>query len=134
MNYYNPYFYTLPTSVAAPKVGLLGRLFGSSGVTLSGILNGTQRALNFANQAIPLVKQVKPVIGNAKTMFRVMNEFKRAETPSKTINNNVNNNITNNKQSNVVNEELPKKIENNLNSQSNSNDIINSNDGPTFFV
>jgi len=134
MNYYNPYFYTLPTSVAAPKVGLLGRLFGSSGVTLGGILNGTQRALNFANQAIPLVKQVKPVIGNAKTMFRVMNEFKRAETPNKAINNNVNN-ISNNNQSSVVNEELSKEIENDLTSKSNiSNDIISNNEGPTFFV
>ena len=32
---------------------------------------------NVANQAIPLVKQVKPVIGNAKTMFKIMNEFKK---------------------------------------------------------
>ena len=83
MNFYNPYFYQVPTNFVTPRVGLFSRLFGGSGITLSGILNGTQRALNFANQAIPLVKQVKPMIGNAKTMFKVMNEFKKTEKPSK---------------------------------------------------
>lgn len=92
MNYYNPYFYTLPT--VTPKIGLFRRL---TGLNFSSILNGTQRALNFANQAIPLVKEVKPMIGNAKTMFKVMNEFKKSEKPTRTnktnsINNNVNNN------------------------------------------
>ena len=53
MNFYNPYLYSVPTFVNTPRVGLFTRLFGSSGITLSGILNGTQRALNFANQAIP---------------------------------------------------------------------------------
>lgn len=131
MNYYNPYFYTLPTSVAAPKVGLLGRLFGNSGITLGSILNGTQRALNFANQAIPLVKQVKPVIGNAKTMFKVMNEFKRVETP-KVANNN------SNVQSNTVNENTSMNINSNNTIESNTsevnNEIVNANNGPTFFV
>lgn len=125
MNYYNPYFYTLPTSVAAPKVGLLGRIFGNSGVTLSGILNGTQRALNFANQAIPLVKQVKPMIGNAKTMFRVMNEFKRVEVPNK---NTMKSDTNNNTQSNVT---INNEVESN-NIQ--NNQIINHDSGPTFFM
>lgn len=133
MNYYNPYFYTLPTSVAAPKVGLLGRLFGNSGITLGSILNGTQRALNFANQAIPLVKQVKPVIGNAKTMFKVMNEFKRVETP-KVANNNSNNNV----QSNTVNENTSININSNNTVESNTNEVnnetVNTDNGPTFFI
>ena len=81
MNSYNPYFYSMPTAMSTPKVGLFSRLLGGNGITLGGILNGTQRALNFANQAIPLVKQVRPMIGNAKTMFKVMNEFKRVEKP-----------------------------------------------------
>ena len=77
MNYYNPYFYSIPNMAATTsRVGLFSRLFGGNGITLSGILNGTGRVLNFANQAIPLVKQVRPMIGNAKTMFKVMNEFK----------------------------------------------------------
>ena len=57
MNYYNPYFYQIPTATLnfTPKVGLLSRIFGKSGITFSGILNGTQKVLNVANQAIPLV-------------------------------------------------------------------------------
>lgn len=125
MNYYNPYFYTMPTSFATPKVGLFSRLFGNSGITLGGILNGTQKALNFANQAIPLVKQVKPMIGNAKTMFKVMNEFKRVEKP-KSQNNNISNinKATNN---NTSNDGTKIDIAQN-------NETIEYNEGPTFFI
>lgn len=116
MNYYNPYFYTMPNVISTPKVGLFSRIFGGK-ITLSGILNGTQRALNFANQAIPLVKQVRPMIGNAKTMFKVMNEFKKADTPAKKM----------------------QKEENNFNVQEEKeNTILNDNqvtdNGPTFFI
>lgn len=91
MNYYNPYFYAMPASISAPRVGLFSRLFSGRGISFSGILNGTQKALNFANQAIPLVKQVKPIVGNAKTMFKVMNEFKKNEKQTKTYNSKIQN-------------------------------------------
>ena len=123
MNYYNPYFYTIPNNITTPKVGLLTRLFGRSGVTIGNILNGTQRALNFANQAIPLVKQVRPMIGNAKTMFRVMNEFKRTENPKQ--NTVITNNINSNNDSNITKKETDVKDENNY---------IVSDNGPTFFI
>ncbi len=72
MNFYNPYLYSIPASTST---GLLSKLsFGS-------ILNGTTKALNFVNQAIPVVKQVSPIVKNAKTMFRVMNEFKKTDVP-----------------------------------------------------
>lgn len=83
MNFYNPYYYAIPTNFTPSSVGLMSRLFGRTGTTISSIINGTQRVLNIANQAIPLVKQAKPLIGNAKTMFRVMNEFKRVEINNK---------------------------------------------------
>ena len=105
MNYYNPYFYSFPTT-SVPKVGLLSRLFGTN-ITFSGILNGTQRALNFANQAIPLVKEVKPMIGNARTMFKVMNEFKRVEKPVKKNNNVLNSQKENEKKKEITNNEGP---------------------------
>ena len=125
MNYYNPYFYTMPTTLSTPKTGFLSRIFGRSGVTLSGILNGTQRALNFANQAIPFVKQVRPMIGNAKTMFKVMNEFKRAEKPKEIKNvNNMSINTNNNKNINI--------IENN--NEINQNNYTTTENGPTFFM
>ena len=124
MNYYNPYFYSVPSSFAAPKVGLFSRLFGGSGITLSGILNGTQKALNFANQAIPLVKQVRPMRGNAKTMFKVMNEFKKVDTIK---NDEINPDINTDKTSNLINE---KNNDNNIN----NNLSQEYNNGPTFFI
>lgn len=126
MNYYNPYFYSMPTALTTPRTGLISRVFGGNGITLGSILNGTQRALNIANQAIPLVKQVRPMIGNAKTMFRVMNEFKRVEKPMQNtpINNTNNTTINNVNESNIV--------ENNNNIEQNT--ILNNENGPTFFI
>lgn len=81
MNYY-PYFNGIPYMTAAPvaRTGLFGNLF--RGINFSSILSGTQKTLGIVNQAIPLVKQAKPVLNNAKTMFRVMNEFKKVDTPT----------------------------------------------------
>lgn len=126
MNYYNPYFYTMPTSIieSAPKVGLLSRIFGRSGITFSSILNGTQKVLNVANQAIPLVKQARPMVNNAKTMFRIMNEFKRSDTRQKKNNSSHYNQVnTNNTYSNT-----------NTNTNNESNNYQTVSTGPTFFA
>ena len=37
------------------------------------ILDGTQKTLGVINQAIPIVYQVKPIVNNAKTLFKVAN-------------------------------------------------------------
>lgn len=88
MNYYNPYFggisYTPSVgNVAASSTprGFLSSLFG--GGKLTNFINGTQKTLNIINQAIPLVRQVSPVMKNAKTMFKVMNEFKKVDNSNK---------------------------------------------------
>ena len=110
MNFYNPYYYSIPMSITQPKVGLLGRLFGSAGVSIGNFLNGTQKVLNIANQTIPLVKQVRPMIGNAKTVFKVMNEFKKVNIPTSQSNTNVNFEINNAEvieENNVITEEGP---------------------------
>ena len=39
----------------------------------SSILDGTSKTLNVINQAIPVMYQVKPIINNAKTMFKIAN-------------------------------------------------------------
>ena len=81
MNYYNPYFLYPYTSMANPTTnGILGGVLGSRGFSFSTLLNGAQKTLNFVNQAIPVVKQVSPMMRNAKTMFRVMNEFKKVDS------------------------------------------------------
>ena len=77
MNFGNPYYYTFPTTMTPQKIGLFSRLFGNAGTSIGSFIDGTQKVLNIANQTIPLVKQIKPVVGNAKTMFKVLNEFKK---------------------------------------------------------
>jgi hypothetical protein len=93
----------------APKVGLFSKIFGGN-LSFGSILSGTQKTLNIVNQAIPIVKQAGPVINNTKTMFKVMNEFKKVETPKS--------------------EKKVTKIEND---KTNENNIQNEN-SPTFFA
>lgn len=106
MNFGNPYYYAFPTNYVVPKVGLLTRLFGSTGTSIGSFINGTQKVLNIANQTIPLVRQIKPMVGNAKTMFKVMSELKKTDRPTQ------NTNIS--KQETI--------------------DIIENNEGPKFFI
>lgn len=117
MNYY-PYFNNMPYVAVTPtaKTGIFKGLFGN--INLSSIINGTQKTLNIVNQTIPLIKQAGPVINNAKTMFKVMNEFKKVD---------INNNIENNNIEKTIitrDEKINKKINSNNKAQ---------NMGPTFF-
>ena len=137
MNYYNPYFYSMPKTLTSsvPKVGLLTRLFGKSGATFSTILSGTQKVLNIANQAIPLVKQVGPMMNNAKTMFKIMNEFKRSDIKPKTNSfKNQTNLEANNINPEIVNSNNTSKKDNVLNEDINSNSVQDYNNGLTFFI
>ena len=76
MNFYNPYY--IPYNVA--RGGLFSNLF--KGFSFSSLLSGTGKFLNVVNQAIPVFKEIRPMIKNTKTMFRVMNEFKKEDTPN----------------------------------------------------
>ena len=114
MNYYNPYYYMVPTATSGLGRGLFGTTL-RRGINWSSILNGAQRTLGLVNQAIPLVKQAAPMMRNAKTMFKVMNEFKKVDTP---INN------SNNMSDSVIND----------NSIPNESAQFVSNSWPTFFV
>lgn len=55
--------------------GLLGKF------SFSGFLNGASKTLNVVNQAIPIFYQVRPMINNAKTMFRIMGAVKNEDSP-----------------------------------------------------
>lgn len=120
MNYYMPYFNMYPY-MAAPSAtasrGLFSRLLGG-GLNWGSILSTTQKTLNVVNQAIPVIKQVTPVMKNAKTIFKVMNEFKRVDSPS-------DNSINSDSQTSIKSEDI-------------KDDTLNSNlvmDGsPTFFI
>ena len=78
--YNNPYLYQ---NLSNP--GLLSRLFkgagagmgaARSGINWGTLLTNTQKSLGIINQAIPIVYQVKPMITNAKTMFRIADAIK----------------------------------------------------------
>lgn len=101
MNYY-PYFNGFPYSTVTPvaKTSFLKGIFGN--LNFSSIINGTQKTLGIVNQALPLIRQAKPVLNNAKTMFKVMNEFKKTETPIINENVNTDTTISNNNQTTTI--------------------------------
>ena len=61
-------------------------------INWSSLLDGTQKTLGVINQALPLIYQVKPIIDNAKTMFKIADVIKSQDVSN-----------TNVKQNNVVN-------------------------------
>lgn len=62
------------------RPGLFSRGLGlAKGINWSGLLDGTQKTLGVINQAIPIVYQVKPMLSNAKTMFKIADQIR---TPS----------------------------------------------------
>lgn len=115
MNFYNPYYMSLP--IASSRG--ISSLFGRGGLNFGSLLNGAQRTLGLINQAIPLIKQAAPMVRNAKTMFQVMNEFKKVETPNE-----------NESVGNQVNTESSPKVKQDELVQMNS---VNDS-GPTFFI
>ena len=77
MNYNNFVPYYIPQ--ATQRRGL-SSLF-KNGINFSNILTNTNKTLNIINQVIPIIKQATPLVKNTKTMFKVMNEFKKVDTP-----------------------------------------------------
>ncbi len=63
------------------RPSLFGRGIGlAKSINWGGLLDGTQKTLGVINQAIPIVYQVKPIINNAKTMFRIADSIRSADT------------------------------------------------------
>lgn len=117
MNYYN-----YPNIMQYSQPGL----FGSSGlfsslfknkINWSSLLSGTQKTLNVINQVVPIARQLPPIYKNAKTMFKVMNEFVKVDTPTSTTS-----------QSNTS------PTSNNTQTQRQENVNISYDNGPTFFL
>lgn len=50
----------------------------SAGLSFSKIVGGISKTLGIVNQAIPIYKEFKPVIGSAKSMYNVFKEFSSA--------------------------------------------------------
>ena len=94
---------------AGRGLGLFSRLGGSTqalkGINWGGLITNTSKTLNVVNQAIPLVRQVGPMVNNMKSMLKIASVFKD-ETDKKPIKQkkqttNNSNNYTYNVSSNV---------------------------------
>ena len=71
--YNNPFLYQ------SIRPGLFSRIFRAgaiSRINWANLLTNAQKSLGIINQAIPLVYQVKPIISNAKTMFKIADAMK----------------------------------------------------------
>ena len=101
---------------SAPAVNALGGATKASTFTFSGLLNGASKTLGVINQAIPVFYQVKPIINNAKTMYRVAKEINSNDRKNTNTNNSNNSNNSNNNTS--------------TNNVSNNNDV----NKPNFFI
>ena len=122
--FYNPYmFQAYQTASGVGKAGLgIKGLFHN--FNFGNFLNSAGKTLNVINQAIPIFYQVKPIVNNAKTMFRVMGAVRDTDTSNKNSSNRYNNyNNSNNAYSNISSKE------------SNINNTVNANSSsPTFFL
>jgi len=58
-----------------------------STLSLTKVLGGISRVLGIANQAIPIYKEVKPMISNARKVMSVLKEFN--QTPVKNTSNTI---------------------------------------------
>lgn len=48
-----------------------------STLSLGKVLSGISKGLNIVNQAIPIYKEVKPMIGNARKVMGILKEFSK---------------------------------------------------------
>lgn len=125
----------LATGGATRGLGLFSRLSNSmraiKGINWGSLITNTSKTLNVVNQAIPLVRQVGPMMNNMRSMLRIASIFKDETDVSpprkKQVNSNINN--TYNNISSKVNNTITSN--NNLNNYSYSNYDDNS---PTFFI
>lgn len=76
-----------PNAYVRPNLISRG-LQASKAINWSSLLDGTQKTLGVINQAIPIVYQVKPLIGNAKAMFKIADALNNSnDTKTESINN-----------------------------------------------
>ena len=117
---------------AGRGLGILGKLGNSmksiKAINWGGLINNTSKTLNVVNQAIPLVRQVGPMMNNMKSMLRVASIFKD-ETDVKPVRNNTKvSNKPNTKPVNINNSiDIKKEVKQ-------KEEYISNDNSPTFFI
>lgn len=100
---YAPYMNSVASTAPVASKGLFSSL---KAINWGGLLSNTQKTLGIINQTIPIVYQVRPIINNAKTMFKIANSIKGGTSTNSTNNQNINtnsqsNNMTNSQATNI---------------------------------
>lgn len=74
--YPNPYLMS-----TIPKAGILSKtLQAVKTIKWANLLEGTQKTLGVINQAIPIVYQIKPIVNNAKTIFKIADSIRSSDS------------------------------------------------------
>ena len=66
---------------------MFGNPYGS-GLSFTKVLSGISKTLNVANQVIPIYREAKPMIHNAKTIFSALKEFGKSNPNTTSTNTN----------------------------------------------
>ena len=64
---------------------MFGNPYGT-GLSFTKVLSGLSKTLNIANQVIPIYKEAKPMINNARTILGALKEFGQSNNTSNTTN------------------------------------------------
>lgn len=60
-------------------------MYGTNSLSLSKILSGLSKGLGIVNQAIPIYKEVKPMVSNARKVLDVVKEINKPNKDTKVI-------------------------------------------------
>lgn len=94
---------------------MFGPKIGVTSLSLGKVLGGVSKTLGVVNQVIPLYKEAKPMIQNARSAFNLIKEFGNSTTTR----------IMENKEKNI------KPIKEKINTLNNVN--LSNKNSPTFF-
>ena len=86
----NPYFYGTPNLGTTSAFSGISSFFKN--INWSNMLTNTSKTLGVINQAIPIVYQIKPIMNNAKTMFKIAGAITNNDNDNRTEYNNNSNN------------------------------------------
>ena len=88
---------------------MFGNPYGS-GLSFTKVLSGISKTLNVANQVIPIYREAKPMINNAKTIFSALKEIGKSNpnTTSTNTNNETKEEIKKDTTPKVVSSNAPK--------------------------
>lgn len=65
-------------NVIKPKRNFTSKLLQKDSLkSIDGIISGAQKFIKVYDQAIPIINQIRPMIGNIKTTFKVAKAFKK---------------------------------------------------------